>query len=277
MTTAYPASVATPHQSSISVQYCPSGVISPILEIYSCSINKLLLTMLRAEYDRWQTLAGLDEMQLIARTLPAGLSIKDARRSPARLAADIHRPWLEALALVAESALRIGLAGLEPDVEQNLEQIIAAVCGQSRSALAAGLWRRTGCSGLLDLQLSWKMTCSTRTLAMPAGRPPGLSLLRGKAREHHRESTRKLVAWLQGQDETSGAADVVEFEQPPAGTDSAVRGATTRKPAPGRTRAGAPTARWRICVPGASTRFPAPLGSWTSRPRNSRPFLLVWS
>jgi hypothetical protein len=86
-----------------------------------------LLGTLRAEYDRWQALlAGLEEIQLAARTLPADLSVKDVvghlhawqQVSIARLAAvlenrePVYPAWLE---------------GREPDAEENLEWINARI------------------------------------------------------------------------------------------------------------------------------------------------------
>lgn len=171
----------------------------------------LLLTMLRAEYDRWQTLlAGLDEMQLIARTLPAGLSIKD-------VVAHLHA-WqqisiarLEAAGAGREPVLPAWAGGLEPDVEQNLEQINAAIHAANLDQpwpLVYGAWR-TGCLRLLDLgaAIPENDLFDTHRYAWLDGHSLA-GVLQG-AYEHHREEHYgPLVAWLQGQDETSvGAAD----------------------------------------------------------------------
>src|SRR5512140_179342 len=82
-----------------------------------------LIMQLREEYDRWQQLLGsLTEQQVVARELPARLSIKDVvahlwewqRLSVARLEAaiDNRRPDYQ-----------LGPEGLDPDSEENLERI----------------------------------------------------------------------------------------------------------------------------------------------------------
>ncbi len=84
-----------------------------------------LLTTLRAESERWQALlAGLNEEQLAARALPAGLSVKD-------LIGHLHA-WqqisIARLAAVVDDrtpAMPSWLGDLAPDAHENLERINA--------------------------------------------------------------------------------------------------------------------------------------------------------
>ena len=93
-----------------------------------------LLAALRAEYDRWQVLFdGLDETQLTSRTLPAGLSIKD-------VVGHLHA-WQQISIVRLRGVIEdrppiypIWLDGLEPDAEENLEQINAAIHALHRDA-----------------------------------------------------------------------------------------------------------------------------------------------
>jgi hypothetical protein len=115
--------------------------------------KELLLTTLRAEYGRWQALlAGFDEAQLTSRTLPAGLSIKDAI-GHLHAWQQISIARMEAAAAGREPALPAWLGGLEPDEEENLEQINAAIHAAWRDQpwpLVYGAWS-TGFQRLLDL------------------------------------------------------------------------------------------------------------------------------
>ncbi len=84
-----------------------------------------LLRMLREEFDRWEKLlAGLSEEQIVARTLPSDLSIKDVI---AHLEA-----WQQLSSARLEAALNnrvpdfhLDPKGLDPDAEENLERINA--------------------------------------------------------------------------------------------------------------------------------------------------------
>jgi hypothetical protein len=84
-----------------------------------------LLSGLWEEFQRWERmLARLSEDQIVSRELPAGLSIKD-------VVGHLHA-WQELSVARLEAALRgtepifeLGPAGLDPDLEANLERINA--------------------------------------------------------------------------------------------------------------------------------------------------------
>jgi hypothetical protein len=84
-----------------------------------------LVSALQEEFDRWEKLLGaLSDDQIVAHSLPAGLSIKDVvahlwawqQLSVARLDAALHN---------REPDFHLGPEGLDPDAEENLELINA--------------------------------------------------------------------------------------------------------------------------------------------------------
>ncbi len=82
-----------------------------------------LLALLREELDRWEKLlSGLSQDQLVARDLPAGLSVKDVL---AHLWAwqGLSVARLEAALDNRDPDYDLGPDGLDPDNEENLERI----------------------------------------------------------------------------------------------------------------------------------------------------------
>jgi hypothetical protein len=158
-----------------------------------------LLAMLRDEFNRWdQLLAGLSEEQVTARTLPAGLSIKDTvahlwswqERSVARMEAALNgtKPvfagWPETL---------------DPESEDDLEKINAWIhetnLNKSWSRVYAD-WRSQFLR-LLDLAEA----VPEADLMQPARYPwlpnhPLSAVLEGTYEHHHEEHLGPLLAWL---------------------------------------------------------------------------------
>lgn len=84
-----------------------------------------LLATLRAEYERWLALlAGLDEVQLATRALPAGLSIKD-QIGHLHAWQQISIARLEAVVGDRAPTMPAWLGDLAPDAHENLERINA--------------------------------------------------------------------------------------------------------------------------------------------------------
>ena len=171
-----------------------------------------LLALLRDEYERWQTLlSSLDEGQLTSRTLPAGLSIKD---TIGHLHAwqQISLARLEAAATGEELVLPVWLGGLQPDAEENLEQINAAIHAAWRDQpwpLVYGAWR-TGFLRLLDLAAAIPASdlFDTRRYAWLDGGALA-DVLQGTYEHHQEEHYVPLLTWLRQQaaDKTGAAGD----------------------------------------------------------------------
>jgi hypothetical protein len=165
-----------------------------------------LLAMLRAEYERWQTLLGsLDETQITSRTLPADLSIKDV---VGHLHAwqQISLARLDAAIAGREPVLPSWLGGLEPDAEENLEQINAAIHAAWRDQpwpLVYGAWR-TGFLRLLDLGAAIPESdlFDTRRYAWLDGYALA-DVLHGSYDHHHEEHYKPLAAWLRENGESN--------------------------------------------------------------------------
>ncbi len=84
-----------------------------------------LLATLRAEYERWLALlAGLDEVQLATRALPAGLSIKD-QIGHLHAWQQISIARLEAVVGDRAPTMPAWLGDLAPDAHENLARINA--------------------------------------------------------------------------------------------------------------------------------------------------------
>lgn len=170
-----------------------------------------LLSRLRGEYERWQTLlAGLDEAQLSARTLPAGLSIKDV---VAHLHAwqEISIARMQAAGAGREPVLPAWTGGLDPDAEQNLEQINAAIHAAYRDQPWPAVYAawRTGYLRFLDLAAAMPEAdlCAAQRYAWLGGHSLA-DVLQGSYEHHHEEHYGPLAAWLQQQHEQgAGAAD----------------------------------------------------------------------
>lgn len=161
--------------------------------------KKQLLATLRAEYERWQgLLASLDDTQLTSRTLPAGLSIKDV---VGHLHAwqQISLARLEAAGADREPVFPAWLNDLEPDAEENLEQINAAIHATWRDQpwpLVYGAWR-TGFLRLLDLGAGIPESdlFDTRRYAWLDGYSLA-DVLQGSYEHHREEHYEPLMAWL---------------------------------------------------------------------------------
>lgn len=169
-----------------------------------------LLDLLRAEYNRWQNLlAGFDVTQLTSRTLPAGLSIKD-------VVGHLHA-WqqisiarLEAAAANRDPLMPAWLNGLEPDAEENLEQINAAIHAAFLDqpwSQVYGAWR-TGYLRLLDLAAALPPDdlFDARRFAWLHGYSPA-DVLHGSYEHHHDDHYEPLPAFLRQQDAASARTD----------------------------------------------------------------------
>jgi hypothetical protein len=158
-----------------------------------------LLTRLRAEYDRWQAmLSSLPENQLTSRTLPADLSIKD-------VVGHLHA-WQQISVARLEGVIEnrapiypVWLGGLQPDAEENLEQINAAIHAawlDQPWPLVYGAWR-TGYLHLLDLAVAIPedVMFDAARFAWLDGYAPA-DVLQGSYEHHRVEHFEPLVAWL---------------------------------------------------------------------------------
>ena len=158
-----------------------------------------LLGALRDEFARWERLLGsLSVDQLVARDLPADLSIKDVVAhlwawqglSVARLEAAIDN---------RDPDYDLGPDGLDPDNEQHLDRINAWIHETNRARPwmeVYGNWRRRYL-WLLELAES----ISEQALMQPARYPwlkdtPLSAVLRGSYEHHHEEHYVPLVGSL---------------------------------------------------------------------------------
>lgn len=158
-----------------------------------------LLTTLRAEYERWQTLlASLDETQLTSRTLPADLSIKDVV-GHLRAWQQISITKLEAVIEDRPPVYPAWLDGLAPDEEENLEQINATIHTLHRDASWTAVheaWQ-TGYLRLLELAaaIAEKDLLDKQRYGWLGGYAPA-DVLEGTYEHHHDDHYAPLIASL---------------------------------------------------------------------------------
>jgi hypothetical protein len=158
-----------------------------------------ILTMCRDEFNRWEELvAGMSEEQITTPQLPSNLSIKDV---VAHLGAwqQISIARLQAAQLNREPEFPKWLAGLNPDLEDNLERINAGIHETYRAQPWSNVhrdWRE----GFLRF-LTLAEAIPEKNL-FEVGRYPWLeanalsAVLLGSYAHHHEEHLEPLLAWL---------------------------------------------------------------------------------
>ncbi len=158
-----------------------------------------LLNALRQEQDRWENLlAGLSEEQIAARQLPSGLSIKDVvahlgawqRLSIARLEAALDN---------RDPHYSLGPEGLDPDSEENLEQINAWIHETNLDRSWSDVYRdwKDGFRRFLQLAEALPEEALMQPARYPWLKDARLSaVLAGSYEHHHDEHYEPLTDWL---------------------------------------------------------------------------------
>jgi hypothetical protein len=158
-----------------------------------------IMAQLEDEFDRWENLlAGLHEQDIIARQLPSDLSIKDVM---AHLWAwqQLSIARLEASIIDTVPYYPLDPAGLDPDQEENLERINAAIHSANLDRSWANVYKdwREGYERFMQL-----------AEAIPAedlmeagkyawlGDRPLMAVVEGSYDHHHEEHYGPLVQWL---------------------------------------------------------------------------------
>ncbi len=158
-----------------------------------------LLAALKAEFDRWESLLGsLSEPQLLARDLPAGLSIKDV---VAHLMAwqGLSIARLEAARDNRDPDYELGPAGLDPDADENVERINAWIHETYLEMPWPQVYERWRAGFLRFIDLADAMP--EDALLQPARYwwlkdTPLSAVLEGSYDHHHDEHYAPLVHWL---------------------------------------------------------------------------------
>lgn len=161
--------------------------------------KQAMLTTLRAEFNRWEALLGsLSEGQITAPHLPSSMSIKDVvahlyawqQRSIARL---------EAALLNTEPTFPLWLAGLDPEAEENLDQINAWIYETYRDRRWSSVHQdwRDGFLRFLELGAVISETDLFDTKKYPWLEGYALfAVLQGSYEHHHADHLEPLLAWL---------------------------------------------------------------------------------
>lgn len=164
--------------------------------------KKQILRMLKEEFDRWEELlASLSEEQLIARHLPADLSIKDVI-AHLRAWQQVSIARLEAAQLNRDPVLPDWLAGSDPESEKDLEQFNARIHDSYRErpwSRVYQLWR-DGYLRFLKLgeAIPEEELWDTEKYAWLKGYNL-YAVLHGSYEHHHVDHLEPLRAWLQQQ------------------------------------------------------------------------------
>lgn len=158
-----------------------------------------VLSALQGEFERWeQLLSRLGEDRIVARNLPSELSIKDVM---AHLTAwqELSLSRLEAALKDTDPAHQLGPAGLDPDAEENLEQINAWIHETYADVAWSTIyqhWRR-GYQRLLDLgrKIPEDILMEPARYHWLRGLPL-FQVLVGAYEHHHDEHYLPLAEWL---------------------------------------------------------------------------------
>jgi hypothetical protein len=158
-----------------------------------------ILRALQEEFEQWERLlSGLGQDQINARDMPSGLSIKDVM---AHLMAwqQLSVARLQAASNNADPTYQLGPSGLDPDVEENLDQINAWIHETYANEAWPTVYRLWKEGYRQCLELAWAIP--EEVLMQPARYPwlGGLSLaqvLTGSYEHHHDEHYVRLVEWL---------------------------------------------------------------------------------
>ncbi len=158
-----------------------------------------LLKALRQEQVRWERLlADIPEEQLVARQLPSGLSIKDV---VAHLGSwqQLSIARLEAATDNRDPRYTLGPEGLDPDDEENLEQINAWIHTMNLDRPWSDVYQQWEDGFDRFLQLAEAL--HEEALMQPARYPwlkdaPLSSVLVGSYEHHHIEHYEPLAEWL---------------------------------------------------------------------------------
>ncbi len=158
-----------------------------------------LLRELHEEYSRWQELLGsLSEQQIVKRDLPAGLSVKDVM---AHLMAwqGLSIARLEAARDNRDPKYQLGPEGLDPDADENVEQINAWIHETYLNTPWSDVYKRWSSGFMHFLDLAEAMP--EDVLMQPARFPwlkdtPLVAVLEGSYDHHHDEHYGPLVRAL---------------------------------------------------------------------------------
>lgn len=161
--------------------------------------KKQILSKLKEEFNRWEALlASLNEEQITVPQLPSNLSVKNViahlmawqQRSIARL---------EAALLDREPAYPRWPAGLDPESEENLEQINAWIYETYRDQPWSSVQRAWRAGFLRFLELGEAIPEKD---LLEVGKYswlreyPLIAVLQGSYAHHHEEHLEPLLAWL---------------------------------------------------------------------------------
>ncbi len=158
-----------------------------------------LLAALHEEFDHWESLLErLPEQKIIAREMPAGLSIKDVV-AHLRAWQGLSIARLEAARDNRDPQYDLGPEGLDPDAEENVERINAWIHAKYLDMPWADVNREWRQGFEYFLQLA--RIIPEEAFMQPARYPwlkdhPLADVLRSSYDHHHDEHYEPLVAWL---------------------------------------------------------------------------------
>ena len=165
------------------------------------NMKEHILTALREQFDRWEELlASISEEQINAPLLPSEWSIKDViahlrdwqQRSIARM---------EAALFNREPEFPVWLAGVDPELEANTDQVNAWIFENHRNQPWLKVYRDWSEGFLRFLEsgegISEKDLLDSSRYPWLKGYPLAYILL--ASYDHHQEHYEKLLLWLQEQ------------------------------------------------------------------------------
>jgi hypothetical protein len=168
----------------------------------------LMIALLRDEFNRWEALlAGLSEEQIITRSLPSDLSIKDVI-AHLRAWQQVSIARLEAALQDRDPAYPAWTAGLPPDSEENLENFNERINLDSRAQPWASVHQTWKDGFLRFLELAGAIPEAD---LLEVDRYPWIEgyalfgVLQGCYEHHHEDHLEPLLVWLSQQEEIKPA------------------------------------------------------------------------